>query len=290
MKGLMQPFPMNLAHVLEHAARFHGHREIISSTVEGGIHRYTYSDALARTKKFANALARLGVKGGDRVATLAWNGYRHLEAWYAISGQGAVTHTVNPRLYPDQISYIINHAENKFVILDTTFVSLVEEIEDQLTSVEGFIILADREHMPQTSLKNVHCYEDLIADEPDVFEWPEFGEETASSLCYTSGTTGNPKGVLYSHRSNILMAMAVNGADCFGIGSTDTVLMVVPQFHANSWGLIYSAPMVGARLVLPGPNLDGQSVYDLITNEKVTFSAAVPTVWNIFIAFWKSVV
>lgn len=234
MKGLMQPFPMNLAHVLEHAARFHGHREIISSTVEGGIHRYTYADALVRTKKLANALAKLGVNEGDRIGTLAWNGYRHLEAWYAISGQGAVTHTVNPRLYPDQISYIINHAANKFVILDTTFVSLVEEIEAELTSVRGFIILADRAHMPETSLKNVHCYEDLIAGEAETFDWPELGEEAASSLCYTSGTTGNPKGVMYTHRSNILMAMAVNGADCFSLGSTDTVLMVVPQFHANS--------------------------------------------------------
>lgn len=289
MKGLMQPNPMNLVHVLEHAARFHGGREIVSSTVEGGIHRYTYSDALARTKKFANALQKLGVDIGDRVGTLAWNGYRHFETWYAISGQGAITHTVNPRLFPDQVAYIINHAADKFVVLDTTFVSLVEGIQDQLSSVEGFVILADREHMPQTSLKNVHCYEDLIADEPEEFAWPELDEETASSLCYTSGTTGNPKGVMYSHRSNILMALAVNGAEGFGLTTMDSVLMVVPQFHANSWGLVYSAPMSGAKLVLPGPNLDGKSTYDLITNEQVTFSAAVPTVWNIFIAYLEEI-
>lgn len=289
MKGLMQPNPMNLVHVLEHAARFHGRREIVSSTVEGGIHRYTYADALVRTRKFANALRKLGVDVGDRVGTLAWNGYRHFETWYAISGQGAITHTVNPRLFPDQVAYIINHAADKFVVLDTTFVSLVEGIQDQLRSVEGFIILADREHMPQTSLKNVHCYEDLIAGEPEEFAWPELDEETASSLCYTSGTTGNPKGVMYSHRSNILMALAVNGAEGFGLTTMDSVLMVVPQFHANSWGLVYSAPMSGAKLVLPGPNLDGKSTYDLITNEQVTFSAAVPTVWNIFIAYLEEI-
>ena len=177
MKGLMQPFTMNLAHVLEHAARFHGHREIVSSTVEGGIHRYSYAQALGRTKKFANALRKLGVEAGDRVGTLAWNGYRHFEAWYAISGQGAVTHTINPRLFPDQISYIINHAANRFVVLDTTFVPLVEGIQDQLTSVEGFIILTDRAHMPETSLANAHCYEDLISDEPEEFEWSELDEE-----------------------------------------------------------------------------------------------------------------
>lgn len=285
MKGLMQPFPMNLAHVLEHASRFHGHREIISSTVEGGIHRYTYGDALKRTKQFANALVKLGVERGDRVGTIAWNGYRHFEAWYAISGMGAVTHTINPRLFPDQITYIANHAEDRFLILDTSFVPIIEGIQDDLKSVEGFIILTDQEHMPETSLKNVHCYEDLIAGEAVDFDWPEFDEETASSLCYTSGTTGNPKGVMYTHRSNILMALAANSSDCFGITSMDTVLMVVPQFHANSWGLVYSAPMVGARLVLPGPNLDGKSVFELIDSEGVTFSAAVPTVWNMFIAF-----
>lgn len=285
MNGLMQPFPMNLAHVLEHAARFHGHREIISSTVEGGLHRYTYAQALGRTKQFANALKKLGVEHGDRVGTLAWNGYRHLEAWYAISGTGAVTHTLNPRLFPDQISYIANHAADKFLILDTTFVPILEGIQEELTSVEGYILLCAEADMPQTSLKNAMSYEALIAGEPAEFEWPEFDEETASSLCYTSGTTGNPKGVMYTHRSNLLMALAANGADCFGLTSMDTVLMVVPQFHANSWGLVYSAPMVGARLVLPGPNLDGKSVFELIDGEGVTFSAAVPTVWNMFIAY-----
>lgn len=284
MQGLMQPFPLNLAHVLEHAARFHGHREIVSSTVEGGLHRYTYSEALARTKQFANALEKLGVNEGDRVGTLAWNGYRHFEAWYAISGQGAITHTINPRLFPDQISYIVNHAANRLIVVDTSFVPLLEGIQDELKSIEGFIILTDRDHMPETSLRNVHCYEELIAGEAHDFDWPEFDEETSSSLCYTSGTTGNPKGVMYTHRSNILMALAANGAECFGLTVNDCVLMVVPQFHANSWGLVYSAPMVGAKLVLPGPHLDGKSVDDLIRDEGVTFSAAVPTVWNMFLS------
>jgi acyl-CoA synthetase (AMP-forming)/AMP-acid ligase II len=280
----MQNDPVNLVQVLEHAARFHGEVEIVSRQVEDDeIHRYTYAEALVRTRKLANALLRLGMEFGDRVATMAWNTYRHLEGWYAISGQGAICHTVNPRLFGEQIQYIINHAEDKIVLVDLSFVPLLEELQDELPTVEHFIVLTDEEQMPETTLRNAVAYETLIADEPEEVQWPSFPEETPSSLCYTSGTTGNPKGVLYTHRSNLLHAYAVNAKDVFGVGCSDSVLMVVPMFHANSWGLAYSCPMVGARLVLPGARMDGSSIYELLDSEEVTFSAAVPTVWNMLL-------
>ncbi|WP_373090358.1 long-chain fatty acid--CoA ligase [Zhongshania sp.] len=279
----MQDFPMNLASILEHAARFHGDQEIVSRLASGDVHRYTYSDALMRAKKLANALKSYGIEAGDRVATLAWNEYRHLETWYGIAGQGAICHTVNPRLFSDQIRFIINHAGDRLVFVDPAFVALLEGIKHDLPSVELFIVLCDKDQFPATTLNNAIDYESFIADQSSDFSWAELSEESPSSLCYTSGTTGDPKGVLYSHRSNLLMAYASCSADAFNLSSLSTVLMVVPMFHANSWGLVYSAPMTGAKLVLPGPHLDGANIYDLISSEHVSFSAAVPTVWSMLL-------
>ncbi len=283
MSSGMQAFPMNLASILEHAARFHSDQEIVSRLASGGVHRYTYSDALTRSRQLANALQSYGIEVGDRVATLAWNEYRHLEAWYGIAGQGAICHTVNPRLFPDQIRFIINHASDRLIFVDPSFIGLLEEIQDEIPSIELFVVLSDKAQFPVTTLKNAIDYESFIADQSDVFSWAELDEESPSSLCYTSGTTGDPKGVLYSHRSNLLMAYASSSADAFNLSALSTVLMVVPMFHANSWGLVYSAPMTGAKLVLPGPHLDGASVYDLVSSENVTFSAAVPTVWSMLL-------
>jgi fatty-acyl-CoA synthase len=285
----MQDDPMNLAHVLEHAARFHGQVEIVTRTVEdGALHRSTYADAYQRAQKLAAALRGLGVQSGDRIATLGWNTLRHFEAWYAIAGQGAICHTVNPRLFEDQIVYIINHAEDRILLLDLTFVPLIEKLQDQLPSIEHYIVMTDQAHLPASELRGAVAYETLIDAESGEFDWPSFPEDTPSSLCYTSGTTGNPKGVLYTHRSNFLHAYACNGKNAIGVSSDDTVLMVVPMFHANSWGLVYSCPMVGAPLVLPGPKLDGESVFQLLDGERVTISAGVPTVWSGLLAYLKS--
>jgi len=280
----MQDDPLNLAQVLEHAARFHGEVEVVTRRVEDdAIVRSTYADVLRRTKQLARALVKLGVKIGDRVATLAWNTQRHLEAWYAVAGQGAICHTVNPRLFEPQIEYILNHAEDKLILADACFLPLLECLQPRLPSVERYVVLTDEAHLPHTSLPGAIAYESLIAAEPEEFAWPSFPESTVSSLCYTSGTTGNPKGVEYTHRSNFLHALANNGKDALGVERGDTLLIVVPMFHANSWGLAYSCPMVGARLVLPGARLDGKSVYELLDREQVTISAAVPTVWNILL-------
>jgi acyl-CoA synthetase (AMP-forming)/AMP-acid ligase II len=282
----MQDAPLNLAYVLEHAARFHGQVEIVTRLVEdGSIHRYTYAESLRRTKKLANALKKLGLRFGDRIGTMAWNTHRHLEAWYAIAGQGAICHTINPRLFEKQIEYIINHAGDKILLVDVPFVPLLEQLQGKLSTVENIIVLTDEAHMPANRLENVIALETLIADEPDAFDWPTFPEQTPSSLCYTSGTTGDPKGVIYTHRSNFLHAYATTGKDAMGMARSDTMLMVVPMFHANSWGLAYSCPMVGAKMVLPGAQLDGASVYELLDTEQVTISAAVPTVWNMLLGY-----
>jgi acyl-CoA synthetase (AMP-forming)/AMP-acid ligase II len=258
---------------------------ITHQPVEGPIHRETYRDLDRRSRALARAARqKLNVKEGQIVATMAWNGYRHMEIWYGIMGLGAVVHTLNPRLFQEQLIYIINHAEDQWVFTDLTFVPIFEKLQAQIPTVKGFVIMTDRDHMPEsTSLKNVLCYEDLIADGDTAFSWPQFDENTACGLCYTSGTTGKPKGVLYSHRSNVLHAMSVLFTDMQGICSTDRVLPIVPMFHANAWALAYAAPMVGADLIMPGAKLDGASVYDLLTTERVTFSAAVPTIWQMLL-------
>jgi fatty-acyl-CoA synthase len=280
MKGLMMEAQLLISSIAQHAERFHGDREIVSVTVDNPRHRYTIREAMARAKRFAKALARLGVESGDRVASLAWNDYRHLEVYYAVSGSGYVCHTINPRLFPEQIVYIINHAEDRFICVDAMFVPLLEAIADKIPNVEGFIVMTDEAHMPDTSLSNVMCYETLIAAETPKFDWPEFDERTASALCYTSGTTGNPKGVLYDHRSTILHAWGTLAIDIAGMSSRDVVLPVVPFFHVNAWGVPYSALMAGAKLVLPGPKMgDGEALYELMDSEEVTMALGVPTVW-----------
>jgi 3-(methylthio)propionyl---CoA ligase len=279
MLGRMQDWPLLCQKILDHAATCHPRREVVSRSVEGDIHRTDYRLVHQRALRLAQRLDRDGILIGDRVATLAWNTWRHLEAMYGIAGIGAICHTVNPRLFPDQIAWIINHAEDRIVITDLTFVPLLEALADRLTTVERYVVLTDRSGMPATSLRRATAYEDWIGEADGDFAWKTFDERTAAGLCYTSGTTGNPKGVLYSHRSTVLHALMVAQADVMGLKSTDSVLPVVPLFHANGWGLPFHAPMVGAKLVLPGQRLDGASVYEMLRDEKVTFTAGVPTVW-----------
>ena len=288
MLGLMQDHPINLISMLQHADRWHGEQEVVTNTVEGGIHRQTYSETLRRATRLASKLKEKGVKEGDRIGTLAWNTHRHLEVWYGVSGQGAICHTINPRLFPEQIKYIVNHAEDKVIFVDLTFVDLLGSLLPEMPSVKAVIVMTDKAHMPDVSswdVPGIHCYEDFIADGAEEFDWPEFDERTVSSLCYTSGTTGDPKGVTYTHRSNLLHAYAAAGADCFNINAQDAILMVVPMFHANSWGIAYAAPMSGSKLVMPGPHMDGASIHGIIESESVTKAAAVPTVWNMLIAY-----
>jgi acyl-CoA synthetase (AMP-forming)/AMP-acid ligase II len=287
LRGLIMDLPLLVSSLVTHAARWHGETEIVSRTVEGGIHRYTYADSELRSRKLAQALARLGVGQGDRIGTLAWNGYRHLEAFYGISGMGAVLHTVNPRLFPEQITYIINHAEDQYVLFDLNFAPLIEALAPQCKGVKGWIALSARATMPANAIPNLLCYEDLVAAENGDYTWPHFDEQTASSLCYTSGTTGNPKGVLYSHRSTVLHAYAAALPDTMSISGRDVVLPVVPMFHANAWSLPYCCAMVGAKMVFPGFQLDGKHLYELFEAEKVTISAGVPTVWLALLQFME---
>lgn len=280
LMGQMMSKPLLISSIIEHADRYFGNNEIVSRRVEGDIHRYNYRQCHSRAKRLANALQQLGVVMGDRVATLAWNGYRHLEAYYAVSGSGAVLHTINPRLHPEQLAYIVNHAEDQYLLFDLNFLPLVEAIAPHCKTVKGFIMMCDKSHMPESSkIASLLCYEDLINHHSDQFVWPQFDENSASSLCYTSGTTGHPKGALYSHRSTILHSYASAMPDGLNVSARDVVLPVVPMFHVNAWGLPYSAPLTGAKLVFPGPHLDGKSLYELFEQEKVTFSAGVPTVW-----------
>ena len=279
MLGNMMDNQLLISGVIEHAEKYHSDAKIVSRTVEGPIHRYTYSDAAKRSRKLANALENLGLKKGDTVGTLAWNTFRHFELYFGVSGIGCVVNTVNPRLFPEQLTYIINHAENKYLFIDLTFVELVESLEESLEGVEGFIILTGKDNMPETKLKNVICYEELIKEESEEFSWPDFDENTASSLCYTSGTTGNPKGVLYSHRSTILHTWIVSSGNVAKVSSSSSILPVVPMFHVNAWGIPYAGAMFGAKLVFPGPALDGASIYELIESEKPDLLMGVPTVW-----------
>src|SRR5450759_4244490 len=279
MLGLMQDWPLLMHRIIDHAATFHGERKVITRSVEGPIHTTNYAEIRARALKVAQRLDQDGIKLGDRVATLAWNTWRHLEAWYGIVGIGAIYHTVNPRLFPDQIVWIVNHAEDRVLITDLTFVPLLEKIADQLPTIERYIILTDAAHMPKTTLKNAVAYEHWIGEVDGDFAWRSFDENTAAGMCYTSGTTGHPKGVLYSHRSNVLHAMISAVPDAMAASSRDVILPVVPMFHANCWGLALTAPMVGATLVMPGAKMDGASIYELLNTYKVSFTAAVPTVW-----------
>ena len=279
MLGLMQDWPLLCHRIIDHAATQHGARKVISRSVEGPIHTTTYADIRARALKISQRLGKDGIAPGDRVATLAWNTWRHLEAWYGVLGIGAVYHTVNPRLFPEQIVWIVNHAQDRVMMVDLTFVPLLEKIADKLPSIERYIVLTDRAHMPQTSLKNAVPYEEWLAEADGDFAWKSFDENTAAGMCYTSGTTGNPKGVLYSHRSNVLHAFMASLPDSKGLRANDVCMPVVPFFHANGWSLAFSTPMVGATLVMPGPKMDGPSIYEMLDTHKVTFTAAVPTVW-----------
>jgi fatty-acyl-CoA synthase len=280
MVGLMQDWPMTVDKVISHAHENHGHQEIVARTVEGPIVRTSYSDLYWRARQCSNALLADGVQQGDRVATLGWNSTRHMECWYGAMGIGAILHTLNPRLFPEQIAWIINHAEDTHVFYDTTFQPIIEAIKDKVPSVRRWVVLTDKAHMPaQTGVKDLRNYEDYIGSQPKDVVWGNFPEDTACGLCYTSGTTGDPKGVLYSHRSNVIHTMITMQVDALGTSQRDSILPVVPMFHAIAWGIAFSAPAVGGKLVLPGAKMDGESIYQLLDEEKVTFTAAVPTVW-----------
>ena len=286
--GQMMDVPLNVSTLLAHAARYAADTEIVSRRIEGDIHRYTYRDCEHRAKQLAQALMRLGVAPGDRIGTLAWNGYRHLEAYYGTTGFGAVCHTINPRLFPDQIAYIVNHADDRYVLFDTTFAPLVATLAPRCPNVKAWIALADDAHLPELNAPLLG-YESLVSAQDGDYAWPALDERLASYLCYTSGTTGHPKGALYSHRSVYLHALGAALPDAMGFSARDSVLPVVPMFHVNAWGIPHAAPLAGAKLVLPGKDLDGKSLFDLMQAERVTFSAGVPTVWMSLLTHVKSV-
>jgi fatty-acyl-CoA synthase len=276
----MMDTPLLISSIAKHAEMFHGDREIVSVTMDNPRHRCTVSDVTTRARKLANALDKLGLDQGDRVATIAWNDYRHLEIYYGVSGAGYVCHTINPRLFPEQLVFIINHAEDRWIFTDLMFVPLLEKLLPQIPNVEGFVVMTDEAHMPETALPNAVCYETLIANESSDYTWPDLDERTASALCYTSGTTGDPKGVLYDHRSTVLHAYASVAPDVMNLSSSDCLLPVVPLFHVNAWGIPYSALITGAKLVFPGPKMgDGEALYELIESEEVNLALGVPTVW-----------
>ncbi|MEX3822648.1 3-(methylthio)propionyl-CoA ligase [Paraburkholderia sp. BR14262] len=285
--GQMMDVPLTLPSLIAHAARHHGNAQIVSRRIEGDIHRYTYRECEVRSKQLAQALIALGVAPGERVGTLAWNGYRHLEAYFGVTGFGAVCHTINPRLFPEQIAWIVNHAEDRYVLFDITFAALVDTLAPQCPNVRGWIALCDESHRPAMRTE-VLSYETLLAAQDGHFAWPELDERSASNLCYTSGTTGNPKGALYTHRSSVLHAYGASLPDAMGLCARDAILPVVPMFHVNAWGIPHAAPLTGAKLVMPGKDLDGKSLYELMEAEGVTASAGVPTVWLGLLAYVRA--
>lgn len=287
MRGRMMETPLLVSSLIEHAGRVHASREIVARTVEGPIHRTTWGAVRSRSRRLAKALRSHGIAEGDRVGTIAWNTHRHLEIYYGVSGMGAVCHTLNPRLHPTQLVYIVTHAQDRILFVDLTFVPLVEAVADQLGCVEKVVIMTDAAHMPVTSLTNAVAYEDFLAGSDD-FEWPILDETAAAALCYTSGTTGNPKGVLYSHRSTVLHALGVSTPDVFGMSRSVSVLPIVPMFHVCAWGLPYAAAATGAAMVMPGPKLDPESLSELLDSERVTFCAGVPSVFLGLVAHWRA--
>ena len=285
MLGLMQSQPLLISGLIEFAERHHADAEIVSRRVEGDIHRYTYKESARRARQVAGALDGLKLAFGDRVATLAWNGYRHFELYYGVSGSGRVLHTINPRLHPDQIAWIANHAEDQVLCFDLSFLPLVQAVHARAGSIKHYIAMCDEDKLPKDSgVPNLLSYESWLAAQPATYAWPSFDENTASSMCYTSGTTGNPKAALYSHRSSTLHAYAAALPDVMSLSARDAVLPVVPMFHVNAWGIPYSAALTGAKLVFPGPAMDGKSIYELLEAEKVTYAAGVPTVWQMLLA------
>ncbi len=280
MHGLMQDWPLTVDKILDHARNWHPHREVVTRSVEGPVVRTTYADIHDRARRVSNVLKAWDVKVGDRVATLAWNTARHIEAWYGIMGIGAVCHTLNPRLFPEQLIYIINHAEDRIIFVDLTFVPLLEAVLPHCPTVERVVVMTDQWNMPATKLPKAECYEQLVEESSSDVEWGGFDEQTACGLCYTSGTTGNPKGVLYSHRSNFIHTLLGLQTTVLGATPKEVILPVVPMFHANAWGIAFGGPAAGSKLVMPGAKMDGESIYELLESEGVTFSAAVPTVWQ----------
>ncbi len=285
MLGLMQDWPLTVDRILDHAKNWHPHREVVTRSVEGPVVRTTYAEIHARAKRVSDVLKGWDVKVGDRVATLAWNTGRHIEAWYGIMGIGAVCHTLNPRLFPEQLAYIINHAEDRIIFVDLTFIPLLEAVLPHCPTVERVVVMTDEAHMPATKLPGAECYEALVSTASEAVQWGGFDEQTACGLCYTSGTTGNPKGVLYSHRSNFIHTLLGLQTTVLGATPKEVILPVVPMFHANAWGIAFGGPAAGSKLVMPGAKMDGESIYELLETEGVTFSAAVPTVWQGLLAY-----